>query len=450
MDEKSTDPSDENVDRDRISDCLASVLSSDVLADSPRLRDILRYVVEEKLAGREDLIVGKAIAQSVYGRDIGKGHENDTNVRVDAGRLRKKLESYYSDQGRADAYRIDIPVGGYKPVFVRQADRLAGTRKPGTRIYQLIAIGASVFAGVVAALLVANIVGNSSLTPSAAAPEHTPATSGSDTRLEVERQAMFDKSPGSLEAYDLTQQARALIFPPLDPVRRSSALDLFERAIALDDSYYGSYAGAAQVLAFMAFVAPPSEASDALTRARSMAEKAKAIDPTRPWVQSALAWVAYVGRDYEDALVYSDRAAVLAPDDWLIMDFHSTITMLNGDFDKALEIAGRIEGERPSTNSVQRNVVAVSSFHLKRYGDTIESIESINATGGTSSPLTAIYLIAALQANGQQEAATKLMKGTRKTWPDFRAHAMLRRMYRRGEDADKVIAQLNAAGWSGE
>ncbi|GAG41752.1 unnamed protein product, partial [marine sediment metagenome] len=92
------------MDTQGVVDSLQAVLSSDMMADSPRLQELLRYIVEETLKGRENQIVGKAIAQSVYGRDLERGYENDSIVRVDAGRLRKKLESYYQKSGKSDTY----------------------------------------------------------------------------------------------------------------------------------------------------------------------------------------------------------------------------------------------------------------------------------------------------------------------------------------------------------
>ncbi|WP_275782501.1 adenylate cyclase [Pararhizobium gei] len=76
----------------------------------------LTYIVEEALAGRADRIKGYSIALAVFKRDQHFTQE-DPVVRIEAGRLRRVLERYYLVAGQKDPVRIDIPKGGYVPVF---------------------------------------------------------------------------------------------------------------------------------------------------------------------------------------------------------------------------------------------------------------------------------------------------------------------------------------------
>jgi TolB-like protein len=82
-----------------------------------KMRDFLRYVVEETLAGRSGRIKGFSIAVEVFGRASDFDAANDPVVRIQAGRLRRAIERYYLVGGRQDSIRIDIPKGGYVPVF---------------------------------------------------------------------------------------------------------------------------------------------------------------------------------------------------------------------------------------------------------------------------------------------------------------------------------------------
>src|SRR5690606_33811963 len=43
--------------------------------------------------------------------------QNDPLVRVEAGRLRRRLAEYYADEGARDPIRIELPRGGYSAVF---------------------------------------------------------------------------------------------------------------------------------------------------------------------------------------------------------------------------------------------------------------------------------------------------------------------------------------------
>jgi len=101
---------------------LRKILGSEEFRRSRRVGDFLRFIVEEKLAGRGDRLKAFTIAREVYGRDESFDPRTDTNVRVDAGRLRSRLASYYESAGCNDPVRIDVPKGGYAPVFGWKSD----------------------------------------------------------------------------------------------------------------------------------------------------------------------------------------------------------------------------------------------------------------------------------------------------------------------------------------
>ncbi|WP_069063756.1 adenylate cyclase [Sinorhizobium sp. RAC02] len=76
----------------------------------------LTYIVEETLAGREARIKGHSIAIEVFKRSESFS-QDDPVVRIEAGRLRRALERYYLVAGQNDPVRINVPKGGYVPVF---------------------------------------------------------------------------------------------------------------------------------------------------------------------------------------------------------------------------------------------------------------------------------------------------------------------------------------------
>jgi hypothetical protein len=227
-------------DPDEIRKCMGAVFASDGFADAPRLRDFLSYIVEEQLAGRGDRIVGKVVAASVYGRHIQSGRENDAIVRVEAGRLRSKLGAYYAGPGQGDPFRISVPTGSYRPLFETQKSVDQGVAGPVRGNVRLVAI-----AGLVSGLLVVLAWFASAWQPGFEPQDagSGPASPPADQRIELERQAMIEKSPASLQAYDFSHQARDLIFPTMDPVRMRSTLAMFERAIELDEDNFGDTRG---------------------------------------------------------------------------------------------------------------------------------------------------------------------------------------------------------------
>lgn len=79
----------------------------------------MRFVVEEALEGRAEMIKAYTIAISVFGRSKDFDAHIDPIVSVEAGRLRRALAHYYLSGGRNNALRIEIPKGKYVPSFVR-------------------------------------------------------------------------------------------------------------------------------------------------------------------------------------------------------------------------------------------------------------------------------------------------------------------------------------------
>ena len=84
------------------------------------MRDFLRFVVEQTLEGNARQLKGFTIAKEVFGRDENFDAAHDPVVRIQAGRLRRAIERYYLVAGGHDPVRIDIPKGGYVPVFSEQ------------------------------------------------------------------------------------------------------------------------------------------------------------------------------------------------------------------------------------------------------------------------------------------------------------------------------------------
>lgn len=78
---------------------------------------LLRFLIEEALAGRADRLKGFSIAVAVFGRDETFDSQSDPVVRLEARRLRRDLDGYYATAGRSDSVRITVPKGGYAPEF---------------------------------------------------------------------------------------------------------------------------------------------------------------------------------------------------------------------------------------------------------------------------------------------------------------------------------------------
>jgi adenylate cyclase len=92
---------------------LARILASRCFEQAARSSKFLRFVVEQTLAGQGDRLKGYTIAIEVFGRSHDFDAQSDPLVRVEAGRLRRRLTEYYADEGRNDPVRIELPRGSY-------------------------------------------------------------------------------------------------------------------------------------------------------------------------------------------------------------------------------------------------------------------------------------------------------------------------------------------------
>lgn len=102
------------------------IVESPDFAASERLQAFLEFVVETTLQGQTDRIKGYTIGTEVFGRSEDFDPQVDPIVRVEAGRLRRRLEHYYLAEGASDPILIEIPKGGYVPRFSYRDARWGG------------------------------------------------------------------------------------------------------------------------------------------------------------------------------------------------------------------------------------------------------------------------------------------------------------------------------------
>lgn len=102
---------------DEIRSALGRVVGSETFSRSERSRDLLQYVIERDLNGEADRLKGFSIALDVFDREDSFDPSTDAVVRVQAGRLRDLLDTYYAGEGKDDRIRISVPRGSYVPAY---------------------------------------------------------------------------------------------------------------------------------------------------------------------------------------------------------------------------------------------------------------------------------------------------------------------------------------------
>ena len=99
---------------------LGRIVGSSVFANADRMSTFLRFVVERTLSGEADQLKEYVVGVAVFGRGDDYDPRLDSIVRVEARRLRTKLDEYYASEGRDDSVIIRIPRGSYVPVVERR------------------------------------------------------------------------------------------------------------------------------------------------------------------------------------------------------------------------------------------------------------------------------------------------------------------------------------------
>lgn len=116
---------------------LARILASESFTKSPQLSRFLRFCIERVVLGRQDELKEQVLGVEVFRRSASFDPRVDPIVRVEARRLRSKLEEYYAGDGRFDPLVIYFQRGDYVPRFARAS---ATTEKAGPALTARILI----------------------------------------------------------------------------------------------------------------------------------------------------------------------------------------------------------------------------------------------------------------------------------------------------------------------
>jgi len=111
-----------HISEEKTREQLERILKSKIFRTVERLKRFVSFIVSETLAGRGDQLKEFVVGIQVFDKDPSFDPRNDPIVRVQARRLRARLERYYSEEGQNDEILIELPKGGYATTF-RHRDR---------------------------------------------------------------------------------------------------------------------------------------------------------------------------------------------------------------------------------------------------------------------------------------------------------------------------------------
>jgi len=107
------------------------IASSRYFRKSQKMREFLLYVCEKSLAQRTDDIREQQIGSAVFGRRPDYNPGDDSIVRTEAWEMRRRLERYFSSEGRHEPVILTIPKGSYVPVFATRGENGGEDHDPG-------------------------------------------------------------------------------------------------------------------------------------------------------------------------------------------------------------------------------------------------------------------------------------------------------------------------------
>jgi len=434
---------------EQIRDALECIIASNTFADANRLNSFLTYIVEETMAGREANIRAKIIASDVYGRHPENGAEHEAIVRVDAGRLRRRLDVYYSKEGINDQVRIYVLSGGYVPTFevlelAKPVSTVAdlprnrtGSIARGPFLAALLFIGASGFGA-----------GWLSKGSSDDAPPTAKLIAESSAILEQRaiRHSVNKISSTSLLARTFVEEARELIFPPLGLARIGAAEILCQRAIEIAPELSSGYHCNAFVQAFYAFLTPRGDArAKRILSAKKEAASALRIDPADAYAQMAGAWTQFVDGERKTAISRARIAVGIAPEKEFIRNFYGMMMVFNGQGPELLLSLSTVTNAPKPSDHYHRFMVAGAYFQTGKYQEAIRTIyDAVEIEGRISALMTAI-LIAAYEAHGNERAAEAYAANLAISWPAWNTEQRLSMYFSEEADALAISNRVNSA-----
>jgi hypothetical protein len=100
------------------------VAGSTLFQRSVRLKALLLYVAEQALSRPGEALNEYQIGRAVFERPPEYSPSEDNIVRVQARHLRARLEEYFENEGKAEALILEIPKGGYLPMFRARVEQV--------------------------------------------------------------------------------------------------------------------------------------------------------------------------------------------------------------------------------------------------------------------------------------------------------------------------------------
>lgn len=259
----------------------------------------------------------------------------------------------------------------------------------------------------------------------------------------LEEQRAFATPTSNLEAYDYVLRGQQL----LRLSRRADNLEarrMFEHAIDLDPNYAAAHVGLGLTYLEAVLFGWTQAPHSALTRARELALHALTLDQTTDKAHSLLAATHLIRREYDLALVESERAIALNPNDAGNYAAQGATLLWSGHLEGAilaLETAYRYD---PMMGPRQLTHLGTAYYLKGRYQDAVQLLE--RSTGLSPDFAYAHTILAATYGQlGDTERAARAAAAVRRLDPFFSVEEF-GKLFRNPADASSLAVGLRKTG----
>ncbi|MGP0074014.1 MAG: tetratricopeptide repeat protein [Bryobacteraceae bacterium] len=363
------------MDAREVGAALGRILATPAFVRSPRLAEFLRYVAQQRLAGRSDAPKEIEIGAQVFGRSPDYDPRVDPVVRVQARLLRFKLHEYYETVGKTDPIRIDLPKGSYLPAFSAlppEAGEIAGEvslpAPPAVSTTPLPRAAAKI-SWIVAALLLAGALA-----------------------IVIASMNSWHDAIGKVWAKTLPARPRAAQSPAADlylkgryywtkrtPEDLQKAVDYFTQSIVADPGYARAYVGLADCYGLLReFAGMPD--GDAWPRALAAARKAVELDDSLAEAHGTLGFDLFYGSlDLKNGEREFKRAVELNPNYAEAHQWYATALMSVGRLTEASDEMARARELQPASRSILSDQ-GLLLFYQGKSAQAIEQLRQVEAS----------------------------------------------------------------------
>lgn len=100
---------------------VSEIIRGPAFKGSHRSGQFLKYIIDQSIAGRFDLLKERLIGIELFGRSPSYDTGEDAIVRVTASDVRRRLLQHYGTNEKPSAFRLSVPLGSYIPEITRFA-----------------------------------------------------------------------------------------------------------------------------------------------------------------------------------------------------------------------------------------------------------------------------------------------------------------------------------------